>query len=198
MRRRQGYRGYRNYQFADSDNCPNCGRLKNAGFAACYMCSRTIPEYSESWEKGDAGVDLFYVYILRLSNHRYYVGQTRDLARRVREHEEGGEHAAAAVRGKNPELVWFNTVATRGEATQLELQLKHTRAAELTDMIRNFNKAIRGGLPSFALRADLSAHQAEMRAGMLRLRRMVIATGIVLAVLIVILRFWFHLGLGVP
>ena len=79
-------------------------------------------ESSSNWARADDGCDRFYVYILKLDGKpRMYVGQTRDLRRRVREHRDGRTKATA---GKRPELVWYCVVGSRSEAVQYEQRLK--------------------------------------------------------------------------
>ena len=79
-------------------------------------------ESSSNWATGDHGCDRFYVYILKLDGKpRMYVGQTRDLRRRIREHCDGKTKSTA---GKRPELVWYCVVGSRSEAVQYEQQLK--------------------------------------------------------------------------
>ena len=65
---------------------------------------------------------MFRTLILKLDGKpRMYVGQTRDLRRRVREHLDGRTKTTA---GKRPELVWYRVVGSRSEAVQYEQQLK--------------------------------------------------------------------------
>lgn len=45
-----------------------------------------------------------YLYILKLDEGKYYVGQTDDLELRLKEHQDG---TTPSTRGKNPRLAWF-------------------------------------------------------------------------------------------
>ena len=141
---------YKHYTEAEDgliDPCPYCHRGKYVQYDSCLACgsrqsqparnntrasspstSRSNrpykPEYSPSWEAGDAEAFEFYVYILKLSNNEFYVGQTRDLRIRLSEHRD---NKTKSTSGRNPELVWFVSVPTREEATDIESQLKLIR-----------------------------------------------------------------------
>jgi predicted GIY-YIG superfamily endonuclease len=47
-----------------------------------------------------------YIYILKLSDATFYVGQTNDLGVRVQEHKDGQQ---SQTRGKEPKLVYFES-----------------------------------------------------------------------------------------
>ena len=148
---------YRSSEY-DSSKCPLCGGLNNTEFSVCYTCSRFVPEHSSSWEKDDAEATTFYVYILELNDGGLYVGQTRDLKRRVCEHKNGDSVVTA---GKDPKLTWYNPVETREQATNLELQLKNTQYRVKRKMIEQFNFALNGALPALAMQSDVDC---EIRA----------------------------------
>ena len=85
------------------NKCPQCGRYKDVEYDICKDCyaiftkknvvsksdSRFRREHSKSWEKGDEGVEKFFVYILKSDKGEFYVGQTRDLRLRLGEHRDG-------------------------------------------------------------------------------------------------------------
>ena len=153
---------YRSTEF-DSSKCPLCGRLNDSEFTVCYTCSQFVPEHSSSWEKDDAEAKTFYVYILELNDGGLYVGQTRDLKRRVCEHKAGDSVATA---DKDPKLIWYNTVETREQATNLELQLKHTQYQVKRKMIAQFNIALKGALPTLATRSDVNEIRTTLNAAL--------------------------------
>ena len=166
----------------DPTKCPLCGRHKEVQYRTCRWCRDLVPEYSSEWEKGDAKASEFYVYVLMLNakdSKRFYVGQTRDIHRRLNEHQTGD---VSSTRGREPVLVWYNTVATRAQATALELQLKNTRPTEIVQMISQFRKAMEGELPRFATWAHMVAVRREIRS----LRRGILAIGVIALVLL----FW--------
>ena len=126
---------YRDYKAGKVDSCPGCGRGKDAAYPTCLDCkpsgkgsrrprnanARYRREHSDAWQAGDADAAEFYVYILKLNDARFYAGQTRELRERLMEHRDGTTKSTA---GKEPKLVWFSTVSTRKQATELEVELK--------------------------------------------------------------------------
>ena len=79
------------------------------------------PEYSPAWEAGDKEAPVFFVYVLKLKGGYFYAGQTRELRERLSEHRDGRVRSTA---GREPKMVFFTEVTTRGEATELEVELK--------------------------------------------------------------------------
>ena len=80
-----------------------------------------VPNPSRFWSKRDAGVNRFFVYILRLENGESYVGHTRELRERMLEHRDGN---VASTEGRNPKLRYFETLPTRESAMLRENELK--------------------------------------------------------------------------
>ena len=78
-------------------------------------------EHSDSWSAGDADASEFYIYVLKLNDGTFYAGQTREIRERLMEHRDGTTKTTA---GKDPKLVWFSTVSTRKQATELEVMIK--------------------------------------------------------------------------
>jgi len=67
---------------------------------------------------------LWYVYIVRCSDSTLYTGITTDLARRVREHNEG-KAGAKYTRTRRPVMLVYHELATsRAEAVRREVLLK--------------------------------------------------------------------------
>ena len=118
-------------QKGEINECPKCKQGKGSGYPTCPNCRPTNgakkpyrrynPEYSPDWEAGDKNATEFYVYILKLDDGEFYAGQTREIRERLMEHRDG---TVQGTTGKNPKLVWFSTISTRGEATALEQKLK--------------------------------------------------------------------------
>jgi putative endonuclease len=66
-----------------------------------------------------------FVYILRCSDGSYYVGSTRDLERRVFQHNHAVDDACLYTRSRRPvELVWSAEVEHVGIAYGLEKQIQ--------------------------------------------------------------------------
>ena len=125
------------------DECPECHRAKDEQYDVCLDCydktprgksvkqskpvnsvraNRYTPESSPAWDKKrDAEASKFFAYILKLDGGDFYAGHTRELRERLSEHRDGRERATA---GKNPKLVWFTTLGTRKDATEMEVELK--------------------------------------------------------------------------
>ena len=87
------------------DECPGCGRAKDAQYGQCLDCYGSPPrqqvrakantnrwykrEYSPAWDAGDAAATQFFVYLLKLDGGTFYAGQTRELRERLSEHRDG-------------------------------------------------------------------------------------------------------------
>ncbi len=82
---------------------------------------------------------MFYVYILRSEKLGfYYKGQTSDLARRIKEHNNGEEKSTS--RYVPWVLVWHTTVDSRSEALALEQKLKNiTGVKRIEDFIKRYS-----------------------------------------------------------
>ncbi len=78
---------------------------------------------------------MFYVYILKSEKSgSYYKGQTANLERRIREHNNGEEKSTS--RYVPWVLVWHTIVGSRSEALALEQKLKNmTGAKRIEDFI---------------------------------------------------------------
>jgi len=74
-----------------------------------------------------------YLYILKLSDGTYYVGQTNDLALRIAEHRDGQTKTTA---GRQPRLVWFERWI--GQTKELNVE-----EARLTKQAKDNPRAIR-------------------------------------------------------
>ena len=135
------YTHYEEERRGKLDTCPGCGRGKYATFDLCLDCNSRPPprktamiaspagragsvEQSDAWEKGDAGVEEFFVYLLKLEGSdgaRFYAGHTRELRERLSEHRDGNTVSTA---GRNPQLVWFEIFPSRKLAAEQEAELK--------------------------------------------------------------------------
>lgn len=122
------------------DECPNCGRFKDAEYKLCLDCAQGrprprwespvaipsrkkhyAPERSKAWIKGDKEAARFFVYILKLDDGSFYVGQTRELRERMSEHRDSRTFSTA---GRNPRLQYFEILPSREAATSREVELK--------------------------------------------------------------------------
>ena len=64
-----------------------------------------------------------WVYLLRGSNGRHYLGSTNDLERRLQEHKAGKTYSTRRL-GREIELITSRECASLDEARALERQLK--------------------------------------------------------------------------
>lgn len=144
---------YRDLKAGKVNECPGCGRAKDANYPTCIDCKdkpkgavkgavkgvaggtaksesggmsrsrydRYKEEHSESWSAGDADASEFYVYVMKLNDGTFYAGQIREIRERLMEHRDGTTKTTV---GKDPKLVWFSTVSTRKQATELEVIVK--------------------------------------------------------------------------
>lgn len=75
---------------------------------------------------------MHYVYILKCRDNTLYTGYTRDLARRVLEHNEG-IRGAKYTRGRRPVSLYYSErLKTENKAKKREIEIKKmTRALKL-------------------------------------------------------------------
>jgi putative endonuclease len=74
---------------------------------------------------------MYYVYILQSSvSGKFYKGQTDNLTRRLKEHNNGEEKSTAPYLPWV--LVWQTAVQTRAEALKLERKLKNLTSSKRT------------------------------------------------------------------
>jgi putative endonuclease len=67
----------------------------------------------------------WFVYIVRCDDDSLYTGITKDVDRRVQEHNEGGRLAAKYTRTRRPVvLVYQETCESRSVATKREIEIK--------------------------------------------------------------------------
>jgi tRNA/rRNA methyltransferase len=85
----------------------------------------------------------FHVYILRLSDGHYYVGQTDDLATRTAQHQSGA--IPGFTRDKRPvEFLWSEQFPEREQAFAAERQLKGWSRAKKEALVRGDFGALKG------------------------------------------------------
>ena len=69
--------------------------------------------------------DSWFVYILRCADDSLYTGITRDIARRIDEHNNDGKLAAAYTRSRRPvKLVYQEACRNRSAASIREAEIK--------------------------------------------------------------------------
>jgi len=65
---------------------------------------------------------MHYVYMLKLSNNDYYVGETSNLKVRVKQHSEGNTKTTTRIKPK--ELVFYAAFKSKPNALSFEKYLK--------------------------------------------------------------------------
>ena len=80
----------------------------------------------------------FTVYILRTSSNTLYIGQTKDLEKRIRAHKEKTAASAKYMRYFTSfELVYMEKKRTRSEAMKREAELKRLTRKQKELIIHN-------------------------------------------------------------
>jgi len=84
----------------------------------------------------------YFVYILRTSSNTLYIGQTKNLKERIKEHKNKSSKSAKYIRYFSSfELVYHEKYKTRSEALRREIQLKKWHRAKKEALIRG-NKTL--------------------------------------------------------
>ena len=80
----------------------------------------------------------YFVYILRTSSNTLYIGQTNNLEKRLKEHQNKSSKSAKYIRYFNTfKLVYSEEYPTRKEAMQRETQLKKWPKAKKEALTNN-------------------------------------------------------------
>ena len=93
---------------------------------------------------------LYYVYILKCENKKngnitLYTGSTQDLMNRFEQHRKG--LGAKYTRGKNLELVYFETHLTRSDVMKREYEIKTYNSSKKWQIIDDFQKKMEDTKP---------------------------------------------------
>ena len=132
------YEHYEDLKDGLIDKCPGCGRYKDEEYELCLDCrkkksaagksktqkytkSRYRIEHSDNWRNQNKGDSQFYVYILKFTDGKFYVGHTDNLRVRLSEHRDGKTKSTA---NKKFSVQYFETLDTRKKAELREVELK--------------------------------------------------------------------------
>ena len=78
----------------------------------------------------------WFVYILRCADQSLYTGITRDLERRLEEHNHNNKLAAAYTRARRPvSLIYQENFKDRSTASKREAEIKKMTRAEKEQLI---------------------------------------------------------------
>ena len=79
----------------------------------------------------------WFVYIVRCADDSLYTGITKDVNRRIQEHNEGDKLAAKYTRARRPVvLVYQETCESRSVATKREIEIKKLSREEKEEFLR--------------------------------------------------------------
>ena len=79
---------------------------------------------------------MWTVYILECSDGSYYTGITRNLSRRISQHQAGS--AAKYTKGRTPiKLIYRESCADRSKATKREMEIKALKKVEKQRLVRD-------------------------------------------------------------
>lgn len=82
----------------------------------------------------------WFVYMIRCSDDSLYTGMTKDVERRVTEHNQDDVLGARYTRARRPmELVYQEGLNTRSEAAKRESEIKRLRRKEKEVLISSLN-----------------------------------------------------------
>ena len=79
----------------------------------------------------------YYVYLLLCADGSYYTGMTKDLGRRMAEHERGAASTAYTYSRRPVKLVWCEEFPTHDDAFNREHQIKGWSRKKKAALVRN-------------------------------------------------------------
>ncbi|MHA1673483.1 MAG: GIY-YIG nuclease family protein [Promethearchaeota archaeon] len=93
-------------------------------------------------------MSIYYVYMLKCTGKKsgdvsLYTGSTQDLVIRVNQHQSG--KGARYTKGKDVELLYFETHLTRSEAMKREYAIKQLTTEKKWNLIRDFQLRMEQG-----------------------------------------------------
>lgn len=92
--------------------------------------------YPEGGSEQVGAMSCWSVYMVRCADGSLYTGVSTDVTRRLREHAGAGGRGARYLRGRGPlELVYCQSVGTRGMALRLEYRIKQLRREQKQSLI---------------------------------------------------------------
>jgi len=92
-----------------------------------------VPNPSKAWARRDKDTDKFYVYVLKLDNGDYYIGQTREIRERMMEHRDG---RTSSIGTRKPKLQYFEILGSREAAMSREKELKDIEKKNRREIVR--------------------------------------------------------------
>jgi len=82
---------------------------------------------------------MYHLYLLRCSDNSLYCGQTKDLQKRIQEHNFDNVKSAKYTKGRRPvKLVYFEKYTTIQEAMKREYEIKKLIKEKKEVLVRGF------------------------------------------------------------
>jgi putative endonuclease len=109
------------------------------GYSQYHMDKQSLGSKKSSVpsERSESRESTYIVYLLRTSANTLYIGQTNNLEKRLKEHQNKTSKSAKYIRYFSSfELVYSEKYPTRKEAIQREWQLKNWSRAKKEALIR--------------------------------------------------------------
>ena len=84
---------------------------------------------------------MYYVYLLRCKDKSLYCGQTKNIEKRIKEHNISKTNSAKYTKGRRPlTLVYMETVRTVSKALKREYEIKQFTKEKKEHLVQCFKK----------------------------------------------------------
>ncbi len=83
---------------------------------------------------------MYYLYILRCSDNSLYCGQTKDLNRRIEEHNSNDSQSKYTRSRRPVKLVYFEKYKTINDVLKREFEIKKLTKEKKENLIQKINK----------------------------------------------------------
>lgn len=83
-------------------------------------------------------MDDWFVYIVECADKSLYTGITKDLSRRIDEHNNSDKGAKYTRTRRPVHMVYFESASDRSQASKREKEIKGLTRREKLDLIRHF------------------------------------------------------------
>ena len=83
---------------------------------------------------------MYYLYILRFSDNSLYCGQTKDLNRRIEEHNSNDSQSKYTRSRRPVKLVYFEKYKTINDVLKREFEIKKLTKEKKENLIQKINK----------------------------------------------------------
>jgi len=101
------------------DKCKECGNYKLKEYKVCVVCK--FKKGSSHKKEKQVTLDKHFVYMLKLNNGKYYIGESSDIRSRLVEHRDG---ETISTQGLEPKLKYFEVLDSKEGGKKREKELK--------------------------------------------------------------------------